>query len=67
MLFKAPQTIQSLCTKNCRSFEFGEQWPPFSPDANPLDFSIWGILTSIVGVRKYQSVDAMKSEKTLKT
>lgn len=36
------------------------QWPPKSPDANPLDYCAWGILESKVGTKKYQSVDHLK-------
>lgn len=36
------------------------QWPPKSPDLNPLDFCAWGILESKVGTKKYQSVDHLK-------
>ena len=36
------------------------QWPPKSADANPLDYSAWGILESKVGTKKYQSVDNLK-------
>ena len=41
-------------------FIFNAQWPPKSPDANPLDYCGWGILESKVGTKKYQSVDQLK-------
>ena len=36
------------------------QWPPKSPDTNPLDYCVWSILESKVGTKKYQSVDHLK-------
>lgn len=37
-----------------------EQWPPRSPDANPMDYCVWGILESMVGTKNYQSIDHLK-------
>lgn len=37
------------------------EWPPYSPDLNPMDFSIWGILEAMVSTKKYQSVDCLKA------
>lgn len=31
-------------------------WPPCSPDLNPLDFSIWGILESRLSAKKHKTV-----------
>uniref|UniRef100_A0A182YQU6 Tc1-like transposase DDE domain-containing protein n=1 Tax=Anopheles stephensi TaxID=30069 RepID=A0A182YQU6_ANOST len=36
------------------------QWPPKSPDANPLDYCAWYIMESKVSTKKYQSVDQLK-------
>lgn len=38
-----------------------QEWPPFSPDLNPMDFSIWSILEAKVCTKKYESVDALKN------
>lgn len=51
---------QEWLQKNVPRFISSSQWPPNSPDANPLDFSVWGILKSKVGTKKYQSVDHLK-------
>lgn len=37
-----------------------QEWPPYSPDLNPMDFSIWAILEAKVSSKKYQSVDCLK-------
>ncbi|KAI6647063.1 hypothetical protein LOD99_8900 [Oopsacas minuta] len=31
-------------SENIPDFITKEEWPPFSPDLNPMDFSIWAIL-----------------------
>ena len=36
------------------------QWLSNSPDANPMDYSIWAILESKVRTKKYASMDALK-------
>ena len=40
----------------------GREWPPRSPDLNPLDFSIWGILKDRVYRPKPNSVDELKEK-----
>lgn len=42
-------------------FISSQQWPPYSPDLNPMDFSIWSILEAKVSTKKYQSVETLKS------
>ena len=37
------------------------EWPPYSPDLNPLDYSIWGILTPKVCASSHKSVKSLKS------
>lgn len=36
------------------------EWPPFSPDAAPLDFFFWGYLKSKVYKNETSSIDALK-------
>ena len=42
-----------------------EDWPPSSPDLNPLDYCIWGILEA-KGNAKYRSLDSLKASVLLK-
>lgn len=42
------------------NFISSTQWLSNSPDANPMDFSIWSILESKVRIKKYASMDALK-------
>uniref|UniRef100_A0A8R1DZZ8 Uncharacterized protein n=1 Tax=Caenorhabditis japonica TaxID=281687 RepID=A0A8R1DZZ8_CAEJA len=36
-------------------------WPARSPDRNPIDFSVWGLLESKISGSSYNSVDALKA------
>jgi hypothetical protein len=36
------------------------EWPPSSPDLNPMDLSIWGIMTRRSSTKYYSSVDDLK-------
>jgi inhibitor of nuclear factor kappa-B kinase subunit alpha len=38
------QSTQSFLVENCPAFVGAEEWPPNSPDCNPLDYSIWNSL-----------------------
>jgi len=51
---------QTWLKDNIPSFITREQWPPNSPDLNPLDFSIWGILQARVGSTSHCSIDTLK-------
>lgn len=51
---------QQWCRENCPSFISTEEWPPSSPDLNPLDFSIWGILEAKVNKQQHRTLEGMK-------
>lgn len=57
---KARATQEYLRTRVPRLISCKE-WPPYSPDLNPLDFSIWAILEAKVSSKKYLSVDCLKA------
>ena len=50
-------TNQAWLRENVPSFI--TKWPP-SPDLNPLNFSVWGILESKVGASSHGSIEALK-------
>lgn len=52
---------QEWLKKEVPRFISTAQWPPRSPDLNPLDFCAWGILESKVRTKKYQSIDHLKT------
>jgi inhibitor of nuclear factor kappa-B kinase subunit alpha len=35
---------QEWLTQNCSDFLRKDEWPPNSPDLNPLDFYVWGAM-----------------------
>ena len=36
------------------------QWPPSSPDLNPLDFCVWGVLEERVCRHPHASIESLK-------
>jgi hypothetical protein len=36
--------IENFLQQNCSDFIRKEDWPPNSPDLNPLDFHVWGVM-----------------------
>ena len=51
---------QAWCRANFPGLISSEEWPPCSPDLNPLDFSIWSILEDKVNSKKYHSIEELK-------
>ena len=52
---------QAWLAKNLANYWPKELWPPNSPDANPLDYGIWGEMTKKVGATSYNSTDDLKA------
>ena len=44
--FKSQQrlSVQQKVSQQCRDLIDKAEWPPNSPDLNPLDFCVWGIM-----------------------
>lgn len=38
-----------------------EEWPPYSPDLNPMDFAMWSILEAKVSAKKYTTIEGLKA------
>jgi hypothetical protein len=36
-------------------------WPPFSPDLNPLEFSIWGVFEARAEATDYANLAALRA------
>lgn len=51
---------QEWLKKHVPAFIPPSLWPPCSPDLNPLDFCVWGILESKVSSKKYETLDGLK-------
>ena len=54
--------LQELLSANVSNFISKEEWPPSSPDLNPLDFGIWGYLESKVSATHHKSLEALKTK-----
>lgn len=54
------KTTQAWLQRHVPAFISSQLWPPFSPDLNPMDFSIWGILISKVNSTRHQNLDKLK-------
>ena len=52
-------TVAFLQT-NVPDFIEPPNWPPNSPDLNPVDYSIWGALQQLVYRQKIEDVDQLK-------
>jgi len=52
---------QKWCDEHFKAFWPKMLWPPSSPDANPLDFAIWGWLEARACSVPHTSVDALKA------
>ena len=50
----------SLCRRLCPDVWDKEVWPPNSPDANPMDYSVWSILQNKACATRHTSEDALK-------
>lgn len=57
---KARET-QEWLTNNVPRHISADLWPPYSPDANPMDFCIWSILEAKVCSKKHESVGSLKA------
>lgn len=52
--------IQEWCRREIPEFITKEEWPPSSPDLNPMDYAAWGILEDKACAKSHSNVDALK-------
>ena len=57
---RAKLTVEWL-RKNVPDFITPQEWPPYSPDLNPMDFSIWSILRSKACSTSHTSLETQKN------
>jgi DNA-binding Lrp family transcriptional regulator len=56
---KAAKT-QTWCREHFPGFISSQEWPPYSPDLNPLDYSVWSILESRACATPHKNVESLK-------
>lgn len=56
---KAKKT-QEWCKDHFPDFINSTEWPPYSPDLNPMDYSVWSILETKACAKRHQSLESLK-------
>lgn len=51
---------QQWCRENCPYWISKEEWPPSSPDLNPMDYSLWSILEADACSVPCQNIQVLK-------
>ena len=36
-------------------------WPPYSPDLNPMDYAVWGILSAAIQGKRFATLEGLKT------
>lgn len=57
----AAKTTQRFLKDNMRNFWSKEMWPPSSPDLNPLDYSIWGVMNSKACAKSHRNLADLRA------
>lgn len=52
--------VQQWCQANFSDIITAQEWPPYSPDLNPMDYSIWSILETKVCAKPHKSLESLK-------
>nr|CAD2209641.1 unnamed protein product [Meloidogyne enterolobii] len=56
--------VQDWCKANFPGFISAQEWPPYSPDLNPMDYSFWSILESRVCAKPQKSLESLRHSLT---
>lgn len=54
------KAVQEWCRTHFPDFISSQEWPPYSCDLNPLDYSVWSILESRACAKPHQTLAALK-------
>lgn len=55
------KTVQAWCKNNLPGFIAAHEWPPSSPDLNPLDYSVWSVLEAKVSAKPHHNLESLKA------
>jgi len=53
--------VQQFCKTNFADFWPADFWPPSSPDLNPLDFAVWGVLEKATNKTPHPNLESLKT------
>lgn len=56
----AAKTNQDWCRDRFPDFISKTEWPPYSPDLNPLDYSVWSVLEAKVSAKRHNNPEQLK-------
>nr|CAD2163461.1 unnamed protein product [Meloidogyne enterolobii] len=56
--------VQDWCKANFPGFISAQEWPPYSPDLNPMDYSVWSILESRACAKPHKSLESLRHSLT---
>lgn len=52
--------VQGWCQENFPDFITAQEWPPYSPDLNPMDYSVWAILEARACATPHKNLDSLR-------
>ena len=52
--------VQEFCRKNFADFWPTNFCPPSSPDLNPIDFDVWGVLEKSTNMTSHKKLESLK-------
>jgi inhibitor of nuclear factor kappa-B kinase subunit alpha len=54
------KATQDWCKTHFPDFIASAEWPPYSPDLNPMDYSVWSILEARACAKPHKSLESLK-------
>ncbi|CAJ0956286.1 unnamed protein product, partial [Mesorhabditis belari] len=61
---RSRKVIQKRVARNHPDFISAQEWPPYSRDLNPLDYSVWSILEARAWAKPHKCLEALKRSLT---
>ena len=52
--------VQGWFGENLPGLISSQEWPPYSPDLNPMDYSVWSILETRACAKPHKSLESLR-------